>query len=96
MRQTWILGIIFVLFVIGHYNHVLFIGMHDIVALVWQEKAFLSTIFLRFKAIWSNKTNLDSYNNLYVFVIGHYNHVLLISIHEIGTLVWQEIPSFSL
>ena len=38
MRQTWILKIIFILFVVGHYNHFILIVVHNIDALVWQEK----------------------------------------------------------
>ena len=41
IRQTWILLIIFILFVIGHHNQALLTVMHDIDALVSQEKLFL-------------------------------------------------------
>ena len=44
MRQTWILIIISIFFVIRHYNHVLLIGIHDIGALVWQEKVFFKPV----------------------------------------------------
>ena len=37
MSQTWLLKILFILFVIGHYNHVLHFGIHEIDALDLQE-----------------------------------------------------------
>ena len=43
--------------------------------------------------------NLDTHNNLHSFCYGHYNHVLLIGIHDIDALDLQEklfFPSFSL
>ena len=85
---------------IGHHNHLLLIRIHDIDALVWQEKLFFLHIFCRIKVYPSNETNLDSYNNLhYFFVIRHYNHVFLIGLHDIGALDLQEklfLPPFSL
>ena len=42
IRQTWILIIIIILFVITHHNYVLPISIHDINAFVWQEKLFIS------------------------------------------------------
>ena len=44
--QTWILKIISIFFVIGHYNHVLHIRIHDLDALDLQEKLFLPPFFL--------------------------------------------------
>ena len=38
--QTWILITIYIIFAIRHYNHVLYIGIHDIDALDLQEKLF--------------------------------------------------------
>ena len=54
------------------------------------RKASLSTIFLIIKIHQSNETNLDTHNNLYSFCYGHYNHLLLIRIHDIDALDLQE------
>ena len=40
IRQTWKLIIILIIFVNGHYNHVLHIGIHDINAMELHEKFF--------------------------------------------------------
>ena len=82
--------IISILFKIGHYNDVLLIGIHNIDALVFARKAFLFTILLRLNVYLSNKTDVDSYNNLCSFKIKYYNHVHLIGIHDTNALVWQE------
>ena len=58
------------------------IDIHDIDALVWQEKLFLSPVFLRIKVHLLNRTNLDSRNNLYFFVIGHF------TFSSLGTRYW--------
>ena len=64
MRQTWILIIIFILFVFGHYNLVLLIGYTKLM-LWFVGKAFLSTILFKIKVDLWNETNLYSHNNLY-------------------------------
>ena len=46
MGQTWILKAIPILFVIEYNKHIFFIGIHDIDALVWQEKLFIPLVFL--------------------------------------------------
>ena len=60
--------------------------------------AFLSIVFIIIKVHPSNKTYLNSHNNLR-FVIQHYIPIPLIRIHEINALVWQKklyFPPFSL
>ena len=54
-------------FVIGHYNHVPLIGIHDISVFGLARKTLLSIIFFIIKVCLSNEINLDSYNNLYFF-----------------------------
>ena len=48
---------------IGHHKLVLLIRMHEVDALLWQEKFF----FQPAKVHLSNETNLDSDNNLHSF-----------------------------
>ena len=63
------------------------------------RKAFIFTIFRIIKVHPWNESNLDTSNNLYSFYYRHYNSVLLIKIHYINALDWQEkvfFPSFSL
>ena len=51
--------------------------------MIWFGKeTFSFNIFNRIKVHPPNWTNLNTYNNLYCFVIQHYNHVLLIGIHD--------------
>ena len=83
MRQTWILIVIFIPFIIGPHNHVLLIWINDIDDL-FGKKSFSFHIFHTIKVYPSNEKNLDSHNNLHSFVIRHYNHVLLIAIQDIG------------
>ena len=133
MRQTWILVIISIFFVIGHKNH--FSSLGYMMLLLWfGRKALLSTILHIIKVHLLIEKNLDSHNNLHflwlrttimfsslrhmilmlwfslksflfhhipynqslsikwvsnLFVIGHYNHVLLIGICDIDAFVWQ-------
>ena len=47
IRQTWICVIISILFFIGHYNHVHLIGIHEVDALIWQEKLFFPPFSLQ-------------------------------------------------
>ena len=47
MRQTGILIIIFISFVIKHYNHVHFVGAHDIDALYLHEKPSFPPFFIK-------------------------------------------------
>ena len=43
---------------------------------------FFSTIFLIMKVHLWNETNLDAHNNLHSLCYWHYNHALLIGIHD--------------
>ena len=90
MGQTWMLLIISVLFVIAHHNQVLLIGIYDTVALVWQEKLFLPPFFVESKFIYQLRQTWILIIISIFYMIQHYNHVLLIGIHDIGDLVWQE------
>ena len=93
MRQTWILIIISVLFVIG--MTIIFSTLGCMILMLWIcKKSFLSTIFLIFKVHPWNETNLDTCNNLDSFSYWHYNHVHLIGMHDIDALAWQEKPFF--
>ena len=86
-------------FVIGHYNHVFLIGIHDIGALVWQEKYFFPPFSIKSKFNYQLKQTMIQVTIYMFFVIGHYNHVLLIRIYDIDALVCQEklsFPPFSL
>ena len=67
MKQTMNLVTISILFVIGQCNHVLLIEIHDICALILQEKIFFSTLSHVIKVYPSNETNLDSGKNLNSF-----------------------------
>ena len=53
-------------FIIGHHKHILVIWVHNIRALVLQEK-LVSIIFLWIKVRPSNETNMDSCSNLLSF-----------------------------
>ena len=50
-ETTWILVIISILFVNEHYNHVHLFRIHDIDALIWQEKLFFPPFSLLLKFI---------------------------------------------
>ena len=54
------------------------------------KKRFFFHHFLILNAHLWNESKLDTRNNLYSFCFGHYNQVLLIRIHDIDGLVWQE------
>ena len=51
MGQTWIHIITFILFVIGHYTYVLFIGIHGFDALVLEDKLLFPPFSLESKFI---------------------------------------------
>ena len=83
----------------GHYNHVLPIRIHDTDALGLQEKLFFPPFFLIIIVHLWNETNLDTHYNLHSFRNGHYNHDLLIGIHDIVTLDFKQklfFPPFSI
>ena len=73
MRQTWILVIIFILFFIWHYNHVLLIEIHDIDALVWQEKLSFPPFSLELKFIYQLRQITILVIISVLFMIGQYN-----------------------
>ena len=60
------------------------------------KKRFLSIIFCIIKVYSWSKTNVDTCNNLYSFCYGHYNHILLIGIHDIDALDLQKKLFFSI
>ena len=98
MKQPWILVVISIFFVVGITIMFPLLGCM-ILMFRLARKAFLSAIFLMIKVHLSNKTNLDTDNNLHSFCYGHYNHVLLIGIHNINALDLVEklfFPPFSL
>ena len=97
MRQTWILIIISILFVIGQYKHILLIEIHGSNALVWKEKPFFPPLSLELKFIRQMGTWILTIISIH-FVIGHYKHILLIGVHDIDPLDWQEnfFPPFFL
>ena len=74
----------------GHYNHFLHVGIHDIDALGFARKAFLSTIYLIINVNLWNESNIDTHYNLHSFCYRHYNHVFRIRIHEINALDLQQ------
>ena len=96
MRQTWILIIIFILFMISHHNHVCSVGIDDTDALVLQEKLSFPLCLVESKFICQMRQTWTLIIIFILFVIGHYDHVLLIGIHGIGALDWQEKLLFSL
>ena len=67
MGLPWILIIISILLVIGHYEHIFPIGLHGFDALVWQKKPFFSIIFLKIKVCPLNAANFGSHNNFHSF-----------------------------
>ena len=84
-RQSWILIIIPILFVIGHCNCIHLIRICDW-CFCFVGKAFLITIFFLINVHPWNETNLDTRSNLCSFCYVHHNHVLLIRIHDIEVL----------
>ena len=98
IRQTWMLIIISVLFVIG--ATIMFSSLGYTMLMLWIcKKNFSFSIFLIIKAHPWNETNIDTRNNLHSICHGHYNHVLFIRIHDLDALDLQEklfFPPFSL
>ena len=65
-RQTWVLVIIAILFVMG--TIIMFPKLGYMILVLWIcKKAFPSTIFLIINVRLWNKTNLDTFNNLHYF-----------------------------
>ena len=96
--QTWILIIIFILFMIDLYNHVLLTRIHDIDTLACCEKLFFPPFCLEIKFIHQIRQTWILVVN-FIFMIEHYNHVPLIGIHNTDALVWKQklfFPSFCL
>ena len=82
----WILIIIFILFLIWHYSHVFLIGILDVDALVWQEKLFFQLFCLESKFICQIRQTWIVVIISILFMVGHYNHVFLIRIHDL--MLW--------
>ena len=90
MGQTWALTIISTLFMIGHYKHVLFIGIHSFDALVLWEKLFFLSFSLKSRFIYQKgQTWIPTIISI-LFVIGHNKHVLFIGIRGFNALFLQE------
>ena len=70
-------------FFIRHYNHVPLIGIHDISALVWQEKLFSPPFFLLLMLVRQMTQTWILVIIFILFVIRHYNHFFLL-----GTWYW--------
>ena len=88
MTQTWILVIIFILFVIRHYNHFFLLGTW-----YWCFSLARKTFFPLFSielTFIMNRTNLDALNNLCSFCYCHSNCVQLLGTHDIDALIRQE------
>ena len=83
---------------VSYHKHFLLIRIHDIGALVSQEK-LLSTTFPRTKVCPMKELDMDTSNNLHYFFDWPYEHVPSIGIHDIEALDLQEkvfFPPFSL
>ena len=93
VRQTWILIITSILFVIG--TTILFSILGYVILMLWIcKKSFLSTIFVIIKVHPWNEINLGTHNNLHSFCYWHGNHVLNIGLHDNEILDLQEKLSF--
>ena len=67
MRQTLSLIIISVLFMISHHNK--FFSLGCMMLMLWfPKKSVCFTRFLRIKVHLSNRTNIDTHNNLHFFI----------------------------
>ena len=96
--QTWILVIIFILFMIGHHEQVL-IRIHDIDAFLSQQNLFLPSFSLESKFIHQMRQTWILLRISIIFVIGHHKHIFLTGIHYIYSLASHEkllFPPFSL
>ena len=96
MRQTWILIIISIIFIIR--TTIMFSALGTRYwCFRFAAKAFLSAIFLIINVYPWNKSNMDTYNNPHSFHYGHYTHVLHVGIHNIDAFDFQEklfLPPF--
>ena len=82
IRQTLMLITISILFVMG--TTIMFSSLGCTILMVWIcKKSFFCTIFHIINVLPWNESDLDTYNNLHSFCYGHYNHALLIGIHDI-------------
>ena len=72
---------------IWHHKFTLLTGINELI-LWFHKKNF--TFYQRINVHLSIWKNMDSYNNLIFFVIGHHKHVLLIVIDDMDALVSQE------
>ena len=73
---------------IGHYKHILFVGINDIDALASKETSLFT--ISRIKVCLSFGMNKDSNNNLLFFMIRHHKHILLIWINDFAAFVSKE------
>ena len=98
MRQTLILIIIFILFVIG--TTIMFPLLGYTIVMLWIcKKSFRSTIFPVINFHPGNKTNLDTHNSLYSFCYWHYNQVSTLGYMILMLWICKKIfffPPFSL
>ena len=79
---------------IGNYNHVFHIGIHDIDALVWPKRLFLPLFSLESKFIHQIGQKRILVIISILFVIGHNKHICLIGEHDIN--VWFGMKGFLL
>ena len=77
-------------FMIGHCIHVFLIKIHDINASVWKERLFFPPFSLESKFIYQLRQMTILVIISILFLNRHYNHVLVIRIHDIGALISQE------
>ena len=87
IRKTWILIIIFVLFVIRHHKHALLIRIHDSDALELHEKLFFPLFSLELKFIHQMRETWVLVIRSILFVIGPHKKILLLRIYCINALV---------
>ena len=88
MRQTWILIIISIRFVIG--TAIVFSTLWYMVLMLWICKKGFSSLHFPYNQSssvkWWIEANFDTRNNLRCFSYGHWNYVLLIGIDD--TELW--------
>ena len=88
MRQSWILIIISIHFVMG--TTIMFSSLGYTILRLWTcNKSFPSTIFLLIKGHSWNEANLYTHNNHHYFCYWYYNHVLQFRMHDLDALDLQ-------
>ena len=93
MRQTWILIIISILFVVAHYNHDYLIGIHDIFALDFQEKHFFPPFSLKSRFIRAMRQTWMLIIVSVLFVMGA--TIMFSSLGYTILMLWIYMKSFS-